>query len=373
MAGISSPPNSHYPRTAGNMNQLLKTGLCYGVSWTGLMPAVRHMFAGRAVIIMFHEVQRDCRLELMTGISVALFEYSLDWLRQQGWEIVSLEECLDRIGNDDRSRRYAVLTFDDGYRDTVSVALPIIERCNVPFMVYVPTGAPKQTLKAWWLGLRQLFRSRDDVSIDAMEARFHCSDLQTKLAALNEVTEWIHDDYRRTEMLGPTFDRAGISLSELNAIYFLDEGALQVLGRHPLASIGGHTTSHKALRTLDAAAARAEIADNRNYLENLLQLPIRHLAYPYGGSRACGPREERLANDVGFWTAVTTRHGHLQGFPLNRFALPRIFIGAFDTRISVQAKLNGLQQAFDMLVGDQHVASSEDEDYNRGATAAHHL
>jgi peptidoglycan/xylan/chitin deacetylase (PgdA/CDA1 family) len=66
---------------------------------------------------------------------------------------VSLEECLERLLENDRSHRYAA-TFDDGYRDNVSMALPILERHNAPFLIYVPTGRPARTLQAWWLGLR---------------------------------------------------------------------------------------------------------------------------------------------------------------------------------------------------------------------------
>jgi glycosyltransferase involved in cell wall biosynthesis len=66
---------------------------------------------------------------------------------------VSLEDCLERVLENDRSRRY-VLTFDDGYRDNVSMALPTRERHNAPFLMYVPTGRPARTLQAWWLGLR---------------------------------------------------------------------------------------------------------------------------------------------------------------------------------------------------------------------------
>ena len=84
--------------------------------------------------------------------------------------------------------RYAVLTFDDGYRDNVSVALPILERHNAPFMVYVPTGAPTRSMQSWWLGLRKLFLSRDKVAVDALGRQFHCSDLRSKISALAEVT-----------------------------------------------------------------------------------------------------------------------------------------------------------------------------------------
>src|SRR5207248_783644 len=153
----------------------------------------------------------------------------------EGWTIVSLEECLEQLIRNDQSRRYAVLTFDDGYRDNVSVALPILERNNAPFMVYVPTGALTRTLHSWWLGVRELIRSRDDVTIDAMGTRFRCPDLRSKRFALRKVDQWVHQDYKRAAALAATFNKAGISISTLNDQYFLDERALQGLARHPLA------------------------------------------------------------------------------------------------------------------------------------------
>jgi peptidoglycan/xylan/chitin deacetylase (PgdA/CDA1 family) len=333
------------------MKQLLKTGVFLVARWSGLTPAVRRIFAGRAVILMFHEIQQDCRSELMTGTSVALFEYSLKWLRQEGWEIVSLEACLERLATDLEPRRYAVLTFDDGYRDNVSTALPILERNNAPFMMYVPTGALTRTLESWWLGLRELIRSRDTVTIDAMGIRFRCPDFRNKTVAFDTVAEWVHEDYHRVAMLAPTFSRAGISLSALNEAYFLDERELQVLARHPLVSIGAHTASHPALACLDVLSARAEMADNRNYLEELLQRPVRHVAYPYGNSRACGPREEHLAKEVGFSTAVTTQDRQVFDSKLNHFALPRIGVGGRDTRAAFNARMNGVQSAVHMLLG----------------------
>lgn len=334
------------------MQQLFRTGIFQAARWSGLTPTLRRIFAGRAAILMFHEVQRDCRSQLMTGTSVALFEYSLKWLRRKGWEIVSLDACLERLAADPRSGRYAVITFDDGYRDNVSTALPILERNNAPFTVYVPTGAPTRTLQAWWLGLREMFRLRDTVAIDAMGIRFRCPDVREKTLALHQASEWVHEDYHRIAMLDPTFRGAGLSLSALNETYFLNERELRVLAQHPLASIGGHTASHPALASLDPLSARAEMEDNRNYLEKLIQRPVRHIAYPYGNSRACGPREEHLAQEVGFSTAVTTRQGHVSDCKQSYFALPRIPVGGpFETTVSFEARVSGLQTAAHMLLG----------------------
>src|SRR5258708_2979579 len=169
------------------MKQLLKNCLFYGMGGIGFFPVFRRIFAGRAAILMFHEVQRDCRSEFMTGTSVKLFEYSLGWLQREGWAIVSLDECLERLARNDRSRRYAVLTFDDGYRDNVSVALPILERHNAPFMMYVPTGAPTRSMQSWWLGLRKLFLLREKITIDALGRQFDCADIRSKLSAFTDV------------------------------------------------------------------------------------------------------------------------------------------------------------------------------------------
>jgi hypothetical protein len=197
------------------MKRALKTSLFHSVRCAGVMPFFRMLFAGRAVILMLHEVQWDYPSELMTGTSVALFDYALRYLRQEGWRIISLAECLDRLAGPKTTARYAVLTFDDGYRDTLSAALPILERHNAPFMIYVPTGAPTRTLQSWWLGLRALFRSRDVVTIDAMGRRFHCPDLRSKVVGLSTALRWIHEDYGRASALTPLFVNSGISLPDL--------------------------------------------------------------------------------------------------------------------------------------------------------------
>lgn len=345
-------PSLHDFAAREQLNELLKHGLYRGVAGVGLLPAFRSIFAGRAAILMFHEIQRNCRSELMTGTSVELFEYSLSWLQRKGWAIVSLEECLERLARNDRSRRYAVLTFDDGYRDNVSAALPILERYNAPFMMYVPTTALTRTMHCWWLALRELVRSREEVTIDAMGMRLRCPDLRSKQLVLRKVDRWVHQDYNRAVSLAATFNKAGISISALNDRYFLDSSALQRLARHPLVSIGGHTKSHEALAILDASSARVELVENRNYLESLLQLPVRHLAYPYGTPGACGPRDEHLAKEVGYLSAATTRHGQLGDHQLNQFALPRIGVSSsFDSEISFAARMSGVQLALHRLGG----------------------
>jgi peptidoglycan/xylan/chitin deacetylase (PgdA/CDA1 family) len=292
---------------------------------------------------MFHEVQDDEPAGLTGGISPQFFEDLLRWLRTQGWAFISLSDVL-RWHAQQPSERFVCLTFDDGYRDNVANALPILERYGAPFVLYIPTAAVTRELHAWWIGLRALLLKKDAVDIDAMGARFICPDLAGKIKAYRIITSWIGQDYRRQFALEPAFAAAGISIRDLNERYFLNERELEALSRHPLATIGGHTSSHAALSALQPDEARAEIAENRGFLENLVQKPVVDFAYPYGDEKACGPREGALVAGEGFRSAVTTRNGSIwpqhENWP---HALPRVGINMNESRAVVDGRISGVR------------------------------
>jgi peptidoglycan/xylan/chitin deacetylase (PgdA/CDA1 family) len=75
----------------------------------------------------------------------------------------------------------------------------------------------------------------------------------------------------------------------------------------------------------DEATARAELQSSRDVIPAALARPVDHFAYPYGGPDLVGKREFRIAAELGFKTAVTTRPGVL--FPehaAHLMALPRL-------------------------------------------------
>jgi peptidoglycan/xylan/chitin deacetylase (PgdA/CDA1 family) len=306
-----------------------------------LMPAVRRVFADRCIILSFHEIHENPARELMAGTAAAFLDDTLGWLRRNGWDIVSLDEMLRRLSEERPAPRSVVLTFDDGYRDNATIALPILEKHHAPFTLFVPTASLDRTLYSWWLALRTLFLDRDAVDIEAMGQRFSCADLDAKLEGFRLTRDWVHQDLRRSSLLAPTFLAAGISLPALNDRFFLDEGELKDLARHPLATIGAHTSSHLPLATLDAALARREMAENRIYLEGLIEHPVSHIAYPYGNDQACGIREARLAADLGFASAVTTIF-HRLGADFHRHLLPRLGVTA-QTPTRFDAQMSGLR------------------------------
>jgi peptidoglycan/xylan/chitin deacetylase (PgdA/CDA1 family) len=282
----------------------------------------------------------------MTGCPVTLLSEIVCGLRRDGWELVSLNAAVRRIEQQSTGAPFAVLTFDDGYRDNLTRALPILERLQAPFTIYVPTGAVTREVYAWWLGLRALFSSQDEVTIECMARYFSCGGLASKKAALEYANSWVRRNYRRKSELESTFAKYGISLASLANKYFLNSDELRALARHPLVTIGAHTTSHTALSALAPGQVRTEMADNRTFLERLLDQEIVHLAYPYGSRRACGVREATIAHELGFSSAVTNEASPVFAKHQSRpHRLPRISVRPNETPASLYYRASGLSWA----------------------------
>lgn len=305
---------------------------------SGAFAAARPIFAGRGAILMFHEIQNDPASELMTGTSTERFERFVLWAQSEGWDIVTLDEAMTRLAVSD-DRRFAVITFDDGYRDNVQNALPVMERHNLPFTVFIPTLAVTGEMYSWWLALRHLFLANDSVEIEPMARRFYSPAIAEKTAALREVEQWVHEDRSRAPLLRDVFAAAAIDLQKLNRRYFLDEGELRRLAGHPLATIGAHGVTHEAMPEMLAALVRDEMTSNRAWLETVLDRSVNHFAYPYG---AAGEREAEIAAAVGFSSAVRGSGGPVTD-PIHPQLLPRVGVSERTSPASFDAAISGVR------------------------------
>ncbi len=296
---------------------------------------------------MFHEIHEDVDGELRTGCSPSQLRRTVEALQAAGRDIVSPREALLRL-RDPNGRPFAVLTFDDGYRDNARIALPILKGYGVPMTLFVPTGMVTRELFAWWLGLRDLLKHHENIAIPAMGTTFPCTDLASKIAAMRQVTAWIGTDPGRAAALKETFRHYSVDLPALIERYAMDEAELKAFASHPLVTIGGHTTHHTFLAHLEKEAAYRDIADNKAFLEQLLERPMKYFAYPFGTPGACGEREAQLVQDAGYECAFTTRPGHLfpehLDFPC---MMPREDTGyAHQSQAALHFRLQGTHRAF---------------------------
>lgn len=350
---LSGPPQRIPVRLAAAARVKLQAATEELLDLSGGGALIGRRYRGPGVALMFHEIHENVEAQLRTGCSPAQLRRTLIALKADCRDLVTADEALRRLG-DPQSRKFALLTFDDGYRDNRDLALPILEEFGAPMTMFVPTGMATRDLYAWWLGLRDLLQRHGSVDIAAMGRRFECADPAQKNAAMRQVTAWVGTDRARAAALDDTFKAHDISLADLIDGVAMNERELKSFSEHPLVTIGGHTTTHTFLSGLSDEAAYADIADNRRFLEQLLGAPVCHFAYPYGTAGACGAREAGFVRAAGYDSGFTTRPGQLFAEHLLQPQLmPREDAGfAHQSKAQLASRLNGARRALATRFGN---------------------
>lgn len=302
---------------------------------------------GKGSILMFHSVVGDIGLQLGQSIHVQK-DVLLDMVRHlqtMGRDIVTLDEGMRRLV-DPASRRFVVLTFDDGYRNNLTHALPVLEALRAPFTVYVNSNMLSGEGDVWWLGLRDMLLAQDSVEMEPMGLTFSTASVADKCRALLLITDWVHRDVEsNAKELKRILSKYGIDIPSIARKEALSHEELKILSVHDLVTIGGHAETHLPLNSLEEADAFGEMTRNKQMLESVIQSEVRHFAYPFGERNTAGVREAGIAESAGFSTAVTTRMGNLfKDHATSPFLLPRLTVVNHDRNAQLAAKLAGVEK-----------------------------
>jgi peptidoglycan/xylan/chitin deacetylase (PgdA/CDA1 family) len=212
---------------------------------------------GRARILMLHGTPRR-----RAGALERLLRYV-----KRFFEVVPLERLArDAARGDVRLRRQLAITFDDGLRNNVEVAYPILRRLGLRATFFV---CPQLVEERAWLWnhearARLRFLRRPEDWVEGMKL-LPIEERRLEEAKLREAAR----AWRPTDEERHACDLAG--WDELRA---LDPRVV---------TIGSHTLTHPILTSLDEAALEREIGESRRVLEAKLGRPVETFAYPNGG------------------------------------------------------------------------------------------
>ncbi|KMO44314.1 polysaccharide deacetylase [Methylobacterium tarhaniae] len=305
---------------------------------------------GRGLILTFHHVRPDedppgaYAPNRLLAITPAFLDRTLAALRARGFAIVPLSELPRRLSGD--GEPFAVLTFDDGYRDNLEHAAPVLRRHGAPWTLYVTHDFATGTGRLWWIELECAIRVLDRVRLPEIGLDLPAADDAQKSAAFAQVYACLRagpEEGLRAAILGLCVE-AGIDVGGIARALCLSAGELRDLARDETVTLAAHTLSHPMLAKHDAATARREIVEARTRLGALLGRVPEHVSYPVGDPGSAGPREFALAREAGYRTGVTTRPGHLfPGHAAHLHALPRVSVnGCFQTDAALRALLSGV-------------------------------
>jgi peptidoglycan/xylan/chitin deacetylase (PgdA/CDA1 family) len=330
--------------------QSLKTALL-ALHYSGVDQILSPLTAGVGAILMFHHVCPDPIKEFdpnrLLKVSPEFLDRLITGIREADFDIVSLDEAHHRIREGRAGKRFICLTFDDGYRDNLEHAYPILSKHRVPFTIYVASDFADGSGQLWWLALEQVIESVGHLRLEMNgEMReFRCNDATSKRSTFHIVYWWLrglHEAQAR-RIVRDLCLGSGLQPDTMFSGLLMTWSELAGLALDPLVTIGAHTKSHYALAKLPRDEARMEMIAGVDRIESKLGVRPRHFSYPYGCELSAGPRDFALAREVGFKTAVTTRKGVIfseHGSYLN--ALPRVSInGEYQDMRYVSVLLSG--------------------------------
>jgi peptidoglycan/xylan/chitin deacetylase (PgdA/CDA1 family) len=302
-----------------------------------LSPLIRPFYSGLGLVLYLHRVLpagAEQHPYVSLSITPEQLDASLDYFARRGYQPISLGDLsLILRGEKKLERRFVVYTFDDGYLDNLTQALPVFQKHQAPLAVNLITGFPERKVVLWWYLLEELVTGsqRIEFEFDGQEYGFDCTTTEGKRQAFKQIRQMLKYSNVQThpQLLQSIFRAHSLDLFRLTEQLTLSWEQARQLADDPLVTIGAHTLNHYVLGQLSDEEARAEIAESKRLLEEKLARPIDYLAYPYGNRNEIGPREYRLAQESGFKLALTTRYGNL--FPAHAghmYSLPRNEVSA---------------------------------------------
>jgi len=341
---------------AGLKKTIIRTGL-ETLYFTGMHHWMRPLVGGVGAILTLHQV-RPPRSDAfqpnrLLEVSPVFLERLLRRLSRARIDVISLDEMHRRMTGGEFKRRFVCITFDDGYKDMLRFAYPLLKKYATPFALYIPTSFPDRLGELWWVALEAVIAQNNRIGmvINGEDRFFDCGSVREK----RELYDAIYGYLRSMK----TEDELRRAVRDLCACHRVDMAAfcrdlcmswkeIAQLSDDPLCTIGAHTVNHVMLKKVASdSSARAEMEMSRAVLEAALGKRPEHLAYPVGDPTSAGPREFRIAAELGLKTAVTTRPGVL--FKAHRdhlTALPRISVnGEFQQQRYVKVLMSGAATA----------------------------
>jgi peptidoglycan/xylan/chitin deacetylase (PgdA/CDA1 family) len=265
----------------------------------------------RLLVLCYHNVEPTWCFPARPGAGLRGLERQLRALSRWA-NVVPLDAAVRTLAEGGQLPRRAVaLSFDDGYRDNLTLAVPLLERLGLPATFFLVPGLLSNDALPWWEVLSWAVMQAGVPTLSFGDTERPLADETARRSALNELQR---DLKRRSRA---ERDRAVLELVEKlqprgtrpsAESLFLDWDEAPALLERGFA-VGSHTCAHAILSGETPENQTRDLADARRSLQTGLGVQAELLAYPNGTALDYDDATLRAAAAAGHPSAFTTREG----------------------------------------------------------------
>lgn len=309
------------------------------------------------MILAYHRVTQTPTDPQLLCVSPRHFAEQLDVLKRhyRPMSLAGLAVCIQEQSVPDDA---VVVTFDDGYADSLRFATPLLNVRDVPATVFVVHGSEKFEGEFWWDELDRLLlqpgelpdRLRLEIDEKLYDWNLGAARIYSP-AAFEQCRGWnvLHHDApgvrqtlyqalhqalrtqsigQRQRVLNALRGWAGAEIAIRSSHARLSPDEVVLLTRAGI-EVGAHTISHPVLASQSGADQRGEIEGSKRALEAVIGCPVRSFAYPYGTRRDYTAETVRIVEQAGFTCACANFPG-LASADVDVYQLPRVLVRDWD-------------------------------------------
>lgn len=290
----------------------------------GLRPA--------AVILLYHRIADLPENPNSLAVATKHFAEHMKHIRRS-CHPMRLLDLVVAMQRNSIPKRSVVVTFDDGYVDNLTQALPILTSLQIPATVFVVGGQIDSRDGFWWdrvagvLLSRKALSQRLTVCIQGQQHEWTIASHEQRMLACKAVQELLRplDAHERSRALADLVKWSGENGSKHCGSRPMTAGELLRLTQGGLVEIGAHTMTHRDLSALLPRVQYEEISNSRQKLEGIIGHPVRTFAYPYGTAKSFNQETVEIVRSAGFLVACTAIAGSVKSGQ-DPFRLPRCWV-----------------------------------------------
>jgi peptidoglycan/xylan/chitin deacetylase (PgdA/CDA1 family) len=277
---------------------------------------------GRLSILIFHRVLPQADPLFPDEPDGRRFDDVLSWI-SRWFNVIALDDAVAQMRAGTLPARAAAITFDDGYADNATVALPILQRHGMTATFFIATSFLNGG-RMWNDTIIESVRSFSGSTLDLRDEGLGIYRLEShglRRAAINALLDKIK--YLQPAHRADTVSRFARQVAGHlpGDLMMTSEQVIQL--RQAGMQIGAHTQTHPILASVPELVAAEEIIGSKVALESLLDEPVTLFAYPNGKpDKDYMGLHTQLVRQAGFEAAVSTAPG-VSTVASDRFQLPR--------------------------------------------------